>query len=131
MVKFYRHFLPKAVHYGTLLNAFMSGPKIKESREVVWSPETAQTFQSTKQLTDATFLALSRQDAVSVDALDIAVGAGLYWKVNQSWQPLSFFSKLLNAAQGYYSTYGSELLVVYLSIKYFRWRQAVPFVRGP
>ncbi|CAD7083758.1 unnamed protein product [Hermetia illucens] len=124
MLNFYRRFLPKAAHHQSVLNAYLSGPKTKDTREIVWSEEAVRAFnKSRQQLADATLLAFPQQDAplaVFVDASDIAVGAALHQKVDQVWQPLSFFSKQLNPAQRNYSTYDRELLAAYLSIKYFR-----------
>ena len=54
------------------------------------------------------------------DASDVAVGAVLQQKVNHVWQPLGFFSKRLQPAETRYSTFGRELLAVYLSIRHFR-----------
>ncbi|CAD7085746.1 unnamed protein product [Hermetia illucens] len=124
MLNFYRRFLPKAAHLQSILNAYLSGPKTKDTREIVWSEEAICAFdKSRQQLADATLLAFPLQDAplaVFVDASDNAVGAALHQKVDQVWQPLSFFSKQLNPAQRNYSTYDRELLAAYLSIKYFR-----------
>ena len=54
------------------------------------------------------------------DASDVAVGAVLQQRVNHVWQPLGFFSKRLQPAETRYSTFGRELLAVYLSIRHFR-----------
>ena len=51
---------------------------------------------------------------------DFAVGAVLQQKVNNTWKPLGFFSKRLQPAETRYSTFGRELLAVYLAIKHFR-----------
>ncbi|KAK4467605.1 hypothetical protein MN116_000270 [Schistosoma mekongi] len=58
--------------------------------------------------------------ALSTDASNIAVGAVLQQRVDGHWQPLSFFSKRLNDTQTRYSTFGRELLAMYLAIKHFR-----------
>lgn len=54
-----------------------------------------------------------------IEASGIAVEADLHQKVNQNWQPLSFFSKQFNPAQWNYPIYDRKL-VAYLSINYFR-----------
>jgi hypothetical protein len=54
------------------------------------------------------------------DASDVAVGAVLQQRVNNVWQPLGFFSKRLQPAETRYSTFGRELLAVYLSTRHFR-----------
>ncbi|CAH8597566.1 unnamed protein product, partial [Heterobilharzia americana] len=69
---------------------------------------------------------LSRRDseaplAIMTDASNVAVGAVLQQFVHGQWEPLSFFSKRLNASQSRYSTFGRELLAIYLAIKHFRY----------
>ena len=54
------------------------------------------------------------------NASDFAVGAVLQQKVDNVWQPLGLFSKRLQPAETRYSTFGGELLAVYLSIRHFR-----------
>ena len=54
------------------------------------------------------------------DASDVADGAVLQQNVDNVWQPLGFFSKRLQPAETRYSTFGRELLAVYLSIRHFR-----------
>ncbi|PIK41257.1 gag-pol polyprotein [Apostichopus japonicus] len=54
------------------------------------------------------------------DASDVAVGGVLNQCVNGQWKPLSFFSKKLKPAETRYSTFGRELLAIYLVIKHFR-----------
>jgi hypothetical protein len=54
------------------------------------------------------------------DASDVAVGAVLQQRVNNVWQPLGFFTKRLQPAETRDSTFGRELLAVYLSIRHFR-----------
>lgn len=74
-------------------------------------------------LADATMLSHPKHDAdlcLMTDASDVAVGAVIQQKINDVWQPLGFFSKRLQPAESRYSTFGRELLAVYLSIKHFR-----------
>jgi cleavage and polyadenylation specificity factor subunit 1 len=44
----------------------------------------------------------------------------LQQRVNNTWQPLAFFSRKLNPAQQKYSAYDRELLAVYEAVKHFR-----------
>jgi cleavage and polyadenylation specificity factor subunit 1 len=48
------------------------------------------------------------------------MGAVLQQRVDNTWQPLAFFSKELNPAQQKYSAYDRELLAVYEAVKHFR-----------
>ncbi|GBN01854.1 Transposon Tf2-8 polyprotein [Araneus ventricosus] len=54
------------------------------------------------------------------DASDYAVGSVLQQFEDDSWKPLSFFSKTLSNAQKGHSTYDRELLGIYLPIKQFK-----------
>ena len=54
------------------------------------------------------------------DKSHTAVGAVLQQHIDNSWQPISYFSRKLKPAETQYSTFHWELLAVYLSIKYFR-----------
>ncbi|BHF70469.1 hypothetical protein SprV_0301352000 [Sparganum proliferum] len=55
-----------------------------------------------------------------VDASTVAVGAVLQQHINDSTRPLAFFSKKLSPAETRYSTFGRELLAIYLAVKHFR-----------
>jgi cleavage and polyadenylation specificity factor subunit 1 len=55
----------------------------------------------------------------------MALGTALQQRVCDAWQPLTFYSHKLSAAQQMYSPYDGELLAVYEAIKYFR-----PMVEG-
>ena len=56
---------------------------------------------------------------LSTDASQTAVGAVLQQYGNDQLQQLCFFSKRLQVAQTRYSTFGRELLAIYLAIKHF------------
>ena len=55
-----------------------------------------------------------------VDASNVAVGVVLQQHIQGHWQPIYFFSKRLQPAEVKYSTFGRELLAIYLSIRHFR-----------
>ena len=54
------------------------------------------------------------------DVSDTAIGAVLQQHVNDTWHPISFFSRKMTPAETRYSTFDRELLAVYLAIKHFR-----------
>ena len=82
-------------------------------------------FERTKEaLVHATMLAYPQTNAplaVTVGASSVAVGAVLEQLVDDSWQPLAFFSKALRPAEKKYSTFDRELLAVYLAVRHFRY----------
>jgi cleavage and polyadenylation specificity factor subunit 1 len=62
----------------------------------------------------------SHQLTLTTDASNAAVGAVLQQLVHGTAQPIAFFSQKLQPAQTRYSTFGRELLAIYLSIRHFR-----------
>ncbi|BHF62283.1 hypothetical protein SprV_0200526500 [Sparganum proliferum] len=57
--------------------------------------------------------------SLMVDASTVAVGAVLQQHINNSTRPLAFFSKKLSLPTRY-STFGRELIAIYLAVKHFR-----------
>eukprot|EP00794_Sanderia_malayensis_P015518 gene15518-biopygen11978 len=74
-------------------------------------------------LTNATLLVHPSPESsycLLVDASNVAVGGVLQQRIDNTWKPLGFFSKRLQPAEVKYSTFGRELLGIYLTIKHFR-----------
>jgi hypothetical protein len=120
----YRRFLPHAAATQASLHAILSGPRVKGSNPISWTPELKQAFDACKaSLSQATLLA--HPDPVAplalvTDASNSAMGARLQQRVGNDWQPLPFFSKKFNPAQQKYSVSDRELLAVYTAVKHFR-----------
>lgn len=55
-----------------------------------------------------------------IDASDTAAGAVLQQLVDETWQPLGFFSQKFSPSQKKYSVFGRELTAMQLAVKYFR-----------
>jgi hypothetical protein len=124
MLNFYRRFLPHVVATQAPLHGVLSGPKVKGSHPITWTPELVKAFEEYKaNLSRATLLTHpdpSAPLALVTDASTSAMGAVLQQRVKNTWQPLAFFSKKLNTAQQKYSTYDRELLAIYEAVKHFR-----------
>jgi cleavage and polyadenylation specificity factor subunit 1 len=124
MINFYRRFLPHAAATQAPLHAALSGPKMKGSHPITWTPDLHRAFEECKaNLSRATLLAHpdpSAPLALVTDASTSAMGAVLQQRVDNAWQPLAFFSRKLNPAQQKYSAYDRELLAVYEAVKHFR-----------
>jgi cleavage and polyadenylation specificity factor subunit 1 len=116
--------LPHAAATQAPLHDNLSGPRVKGSRPINWTPELQKAFDACKaSLSHATLLAHpdpSAPHALVTDASISAKGAILQQRVGNDWQPLAFFSKKLNQAQQKYSSYERELLTVYETVKHFR-----------
>jgi hypothetical protein len=124
MLNFYRRFLPQAAGTQAPLHDVLSGPRVKGSHPIAWTPELHKAFDGCKaSLSRATLLAHpepTAQLALVTDASISAMGAVLKQRVDNTWQPLAFFSKKLNLVQQKYSAYDRELLAVYEAVKHFR-----------
>jgi cleavage and polyadenylation specificity factor subunit 1 len=124
MVNFYRRFLPHAAATQAPLHDVLSGPRVKGSHPITWTPELLKAFKECKaSFSRATLLDHpdpSAPLALVTDASTSAIGAVLQQRVKNAWQPLAFFSKRLNTGQQKYSAYDCELLAIYEAIKHFR-----------
>ncbi|BHF78125.1 hypothetical protein SprV_0602123500 [Sparganum proliferum] len=120
MVNFYRRFLPNCADLMLPLTNMLSGPK----GPLELTGEALTAFERIKNsLADATLLTHPAPDAqlsLVVDASTVAVGAVLQQHLAGSTQPIAFFSKKLLPAETRYSTFGRELLAIYLAVKHFR-----------
>nr|VZI26685.1 unnamed protein product [Spirometra erinaceieuropaei] len=98
------------------------------SRRLIWSLELTVdkliAFEGIKaSLADATLLTHPAPEAplaLMVGASAVAVGVVLRQHLTDSPRPLAFFSKKLSFVETRYSTFGRELLVIYLAVKRFR-----------
>ena len=123
LVNFYRRFIPQCSQVLQPLTDLLTNAG-KKSTPLPWNDTATASFHAIKTaLANATLLAHPKPDAplcVMTDASDVAVGAVLQQRVDNTWQPLTFFSKRLQPAETRYSTFGRELLAIYLAIKHFR-----------
>ncbi|BHF63933.1 hypothetical protein SprV_0200692900 [Sparganum proliferum] len=115
MVNFYRRFLPNCADLMLPLTNLLSGPKgpLELRGHALTAFERIKT-----SLADATLLTHPAPEAplsLMVDASTVAVGAVLQQHINNSTRPLAFFSKKLSPAETRYSTFGRELLAIYLA----------------
>lgn len=124
LVNFHRRFIPqcaKILKPMTDLLKTKKGP----SSEVPWSEEVASAFSTVKEaLANATLLVHPLPDAPTrllTDASDTAVGAVLQQQLDGVWKPLGFYSQKLKPAETRYSTFGRELLAIYLAVRHFRY----------
>jgi hypothetical protein len=107
MLNFYRRFLPQPAATQAPLDDILSGPRVKSSHPITWTPEVRPSFEEGKaSLSRATLLAhpdSSAPLAVVTDSSTSAKGAVLQQRMQNAWQPLAFFSRKLSPAQQKYS----------------------------
>jgi hypothetical protein len=123
MLNFYRCFLPRAASLQAPLHDVLSGPKVKGSHPITWTNAFITSFNQCKaSLSQAALLAHPNPSAplaLVTDASTTAMGAVLQ-RVEDTWQPLAFFSRKLSLAQQKYSAYNRELLAIYEAVRHFR-----------
>ncbi|BHF57856.1 hypothetical protein SprV_0100080200 [Sparganum proliferum] len=88
-----------------------------------YNPPVEAFNRARKALADTTALVHPIPDAplsIVADASNLAIGAALQQQTPTGTQPLAFYSAKLTPPQTRYSTFGGELLAIYLAIKHFR-----------
>ncbi|BHF77687.1 hypothetical protein SprV_0602079600 [Sparganum proliferum] len=102
------------------LTNMLSGPKVP----LKLTGDALTAFERIKNsFADSTSLTHPAPEAqlyLMVDASTVAVGAVLQQHLAGSTRPLAFSSKKLLSAETRYSTFGRELLAIYLAVKHFR-----------
>lgn len=121
ILNFYRRFLPNCAEVLLPLTNLLKG---KRNKTIVLDATAKKAFESAKELlSNATLLVHQDPDlplCLMIDASDYAVGASLQQEESTGPQPLGFFSYKLKPAEVKYSTFGRELLALFLGIKHFR-----------
>lgn len=128
LVNFYRRFIPDCAKILTPLTDLLGtrGKRGKRSRKALeWTPKCEEAFREIKEaLARVALLAYPDVDAplsLMVDASNDAVGGVVQQLKGDAWQPIGFFSHKLQPAETRYSTFGRELLAIFLTIKHFRY----------
>ena len=92
---------------------------------MIFTQEATEAFSALKmQLSSVATLKHFKTDksaklVLKTDASQYAVGAVLQQMIGNETHTLSFFSRKLQPAQTRYSTFGRELLAIYLAVKHF------------
>ena len=125
MATYYHRFVPNAAGLLRPLHQLLDKrPGSKRTKLVTWTDAANEAFVKVKQaLASAALLAHPVSSAplsLHVDASDTGVGAVLQQHHGGEWQPLAFFSRTLSPTETRYSTFGRELLALYLAIRHFR-----------
>ena len=119
MVNYYHRFVPNMATVLQPLNEKLNA----KTKTLEWDEEADNAFETAKSaLRDATMLVHPKLDTetnIVVDASATAVGCILQQRINDTWQPLAFFSRKLKPAETRYSAFDRELLAIYLAIKHF------------
>ena len=122
-INFYRRFIPQCATILQPLTDLLS-PKNSNHDHFHLKGDAASAFTAIKTaLANATLLVHPSSTApycLMADASNSAVGGVLQQHIDGIWKPIAFFSKRLQPAEIKYSTFGRELMAVYLSIRHFR-----------
>ena len=123
LLNYYRRFIP---HWADLLSPLsdLLHNRKKKNEQISLSDIQLKAFNEVKQkLATTSLLAHPVPDAqfsLVVDTSGTGVGAVLQQQHQQQLQPLAFFSRQLKPAEQRYSTFGRELLAMYLAVKHFQ-----------
>lgn len=124
MLNFYRDHIPNAASLQAPLNSYLHNVKKRDKTPITWTDEATQAFEHCKaSIINATLLAHPSHHAslaLFCDASDNSAGAVLQQYIDESWQPLGYYSKKFTDAQKKYSTFDRELLAIYMAVKHFR-----------
>ena len=126
MAAYYHRFIPDAAALLRPLHQLLTKqPGSKSKKLLSWTDSAEDAFARVKgALAAAATLAHpvpAAPLALHVDASDSGVGAVLQQHHDGTWQPLAFFSRSLTPREARYSTFGRELLAVYLALRHFRY----------
>ncbi|BHF62998.1 hypothetical protein SprV_0200598700 [Sparganum proliferum] len=120
LVNFYQRLIPHCAQLMLPLTNLLRG----NNREFSFPDTAVEAFnRARKALADTTALVHPIPDAplsIVADASNFAIGAALQQQTPTGTQPLAFYSAKLTPPQTRYSTFGRELLAIYLAIKHFR-----------
>ncbi|MDY6930035.1 MAG: RNase H-like domain-containing protein [Pseudomonadota bacterium] len=120
LVNYYRRFIPKCASIMQPLTDLLRGGERKFSMTDPARQSFIELKHAISKIAMLTHPVPNAPLSIVTDASDVAVGAVLQQFVEGQWQPLGFFSKRLQPAESRYSTFGRELLAIYLSIRHFR-----------
>ncbi|CAH8564643.1 unnamed protein product [Dicrocoelium dendriticum] len=120
LVNYYRRFIPNCASIVQPMTDLLRG----KQRSFHFADDAKLSFEKLKDaISNIALLAhpdTSASLSLTTDASDTAVGAVLQQLIDRRWIPLGFFSKRLQPAESRYSTFGRELLAIYLGIRHFR-----------
>lgn len=121
MVNFYHRFLPNIS--AALKPLYKS--VAKEEKVLIWNQEMLDAFNYTKsEIAKKSLLHFPIKNAslsLTTDASKIAIGATLSQLNNNNWEPIAYYSHLLNQTQQRYSTFDRELQAIFSAIRHFRY----------
>ena len=123
MVNHYRRFIKDCALVLKPLETLLAKSASNRGGLLPFTEVEIEAFNTIKmKLADACMLVHPKHDAptcLATDASQEGAGAVLQQFINGQWKPLAFFSKKFNNAQTKYSTFGRELLAIYLAVKHF------------
>ena len=124
---FYRRFIHNFSHTTRPLN------ELKGKKEWKWEKEHQEAFEELKEkITSQPVLSLPRREGkfkVETDASGHAIGGVLSQEQDGKWKPITFLSRMMQAAEQNYKIYGKELLAIVEALA--KWRQYLLDAKEP
>ena len=123
LLNYYRLCIPNAAHTQAPLTDLLKGAKKSSKKKIVWTPNTEQALQASKDslisATKTSFLSPAGPLTLLTDASDKMIGAALEQEINGINKPVAFFSRKLSPTEMRYSTYDRELMAAFSAVKFF------------
>ena len=129
MINFYHRFIPRCSELARPLYSLLKSHNTKKNSKksipiASWGKQEEKAYNNLKKsLAKVTTLSFPDHNASTrlvTDASETAVGAVLEQYINESWQPIAFYSKAFKGAEISYSTYDRELLAIKLALRHFQ-----------
>ena len=109
MINFYHRFMKDLANCLAPLNEFLKKEGVKKSREINWNEDVRTALQKSEEiLANSTFLVCSNENcnnSIVAGASHIAIGAALQQELEETWQPITFFSRKLDKTQNHYGAF--------------------------
>ena len=119
LLNYYRHFISHCADLLSLLSDLLRNRK-KKNEQISLNDIQLKAFNEVKQKLATTSLLAHPVPNTQFDASGTAVGVALQQHQQQQLQPIAYFLRQLKPAEQHYSTFGHELLAMYLAVKHFQ-----------
>jgi hypothetical protein len=110
-------YLPYAAAFQAPVHDVLSGPRVKNSHPINWTPDLHRAFYECKANLPRATLLVHPDPSAPLAIVTFAMCAALH-QLN-ACQPFAFFSKKVIPAQQQFGSYDRELVAIYVAVKLF------------
>lgn len=124
MINYYRRFVPHLANRAATLHRHLKGTrKGSKKQKIDWSDEDERLLREIvldlAECASLTIPDLSAPFTLTTDASDFAIGAVLEQTIDGANTPVAFYSRILQAPERNYDTFGRELLAIHDAVQHF------------